>query len=167
MAVQKVINRFPATVLEGEDAVSNPQGGQTVYTITTVAGVQAMFGRVFTTADNGATVRVGFANTGDKFLGIAVSPKASVSKNPIGTNNMNIFNGASVPLRWNANELGVILLNVSTVGQNIEYDSKGDLYALTGTTPTAGRVLLAGATIVQNNLVAGKQATIKIIGGLI
>jgi len=164
MSVQRIINAFPATVIEGESVISNPQGGQEAYTITIVEGVQAMFGKVFTTADNGNTVRVGFTAVGDKFLGIAVSPKAYVSKGTLGDNNMNIYIGASVPLRFNGAGIGVILENISTLGQNVEYDSKGNLYGITGGTPTTGRVLLKGATVVQNNLIASKQAVIEIKG---
>lgn len=165
MGVQTIINILPATVVQGECAVSNPQGGQKVYTVTPVAGVQASFGKVFTSID-GVNARVGFATSTDKFVGIAVVPKGFVNKGAIDANNMNIFDGASVPMRASGEEIGVIMTNISTVGQNVEYDSAGLLYAITGSTPTANRVILANAKVVQNNTIAGKQATIK-IGGIL
>lgn len=166
MAVQTKVYTEQATGIAGEERYSNPQGGSRPYQFTGVA----YFGAPFTVASKSDTVaQMGFA-TGTAqtavFVGIAMDPKSVSSRNPIGTNDLRI-SGNTVSLRTSGSVFVELAAGAqANIGDGLEFDENGVFYPNTTGTATAGRILIAGAKVVEANGTDSTTVAIYLYGGI-
>lgn len=166
MAVQTKIYTEQATGIPGEERYNNPQGGSRPYQFTGVG----YFGKPFTVASPSTTVaQQGFAIGASQtavFAGIAMDPKSVSSKQPIGTNSLQI-SGSTVSLRTSGSVFVELEIGQQAqIGDNIEFDENGAMYAQSSATPTGGRMLIPGAKVVEANGSGSTTVAIYIYGGI-